>query len=69
MHTHVHERAIADAVWDDANAPVCDSGDLRLLLLLIGRINYSCSRVAWCNRSRRHATLFPDAGARRAMLD
>ena len=45
--THVHERAIGDAIGDDANAPVCDGSDLRLLGFLSGsRLSYPCLRVA-----------------------
>lgn len=41
MRTHVDERTIVDAVGDNANTPVRDSSDLRLLLLWTGRINYA----------------------------
>ena len=42
----MYERAIVDGVWNDANAPVCNGGDLRLLLLLAGGINYPRPQVA-----------------------
>ena len=56
--THVYERAVIDAVGDDTNAPVCDGSDLRLLLVLIRRINCPRLRVALCGRGCGHGTLF-----------
>ena len=49
------ERAIIYAVGDDANAPVCDSSDLRLLLWA-GGINYICLQVIWHHRGVSHTT-------------
>ena len=60
----MHERAIADAVWDDTNAPICDSSDLRLLLLLTRGICYPRSRIARCHGSRSHAAWLPGGGGR-----
>jgi len=56
IHAHVHKRAIADAVGDDADAPICDSSDLRLLLFLAVWIDHPRLQVAWCHRSCSHAT-------------
>jgi len=60
----VYEGAIIDAVGDDANAPVCDSSNLREVLLLTGGINYPCPQVARCPRDRGHATGSPAAVGR-----
>jgi hypothetical protein len=42
----VHKRAIADAVGDDVDPPICDSSDLRLLWFLRGGTNCPCLRIA-----------------------
>ena len=56
----MHERAVIDAVGDDANSPVCDGSDLRLLLVLSRRINCPRLRVARCGRGCGHDTLFSE---------
>jgi len=54
--THVHERAIVDAVGDDANSPVRDSGDSGLFLT--GRVDYPCWYITLDRRRRGHPTCF-----------
>lgn len=59
IHTHMHERAIGDAVGDDTDSPICDSGDLGLLRLLNdGRLSYPRLQVVRYERSCGHSTWF-----------
>ena len=62
-YTHVHERAIAYAVGDDTNSPICDSSSLGLLLLLSDWLNYPRLRITLGGRCGHAAQFSAVAGS------